>query len=768
MPALLRSMSFRWRMVFAMLALSLITAAGFAVLSYWTARNVLEHEAFRAVGIAAASRERSLAIILEEHRDRLREFLDSVPADCPRNSGTSETSCLTKALQELATNEGAVTATLRRRGRPSVTVGYDPREIEEVDGGSPSRIAKLERGTEGRSASFTVEAATADQFVALRLGINEIMPIFLDRTGLGESGESFLTDEDGYFVTPHKYPSESGISHPIDVMPMERCLAGEDGEMVAIDYRSWGPRVIHGFRHVEASGGCIMAHLDEQEAFAPVYSLRRRLFLIGLGSAGAGVLLSLLLSRGLTRSLSALADTATAMRSGDFDAAVPAGGPAEVRAFARSFSAMAQAIRQNRQGLALLAEAGEVLGTSLDYDQTLANVATLATRSIADWCLVDLADGGTIRRLHVAAKDPQKQRVADELGRIPIDRLRPHLSMKTLATWRSVLLPDLASEYVDSLAQSDEHRRILREVRATSLISVPLISRNTLLGSIVFLSSGRRYDERDLRVAEDLARRASAAIDNARLYWEAQTATQARDELLGIVAHDLRTPLTAIVFSANLLVETQGKNAHAERIVRSAERMDRIINDLLDVTKIESGHLSLVRSAQSPRDLLAEAIEAARPVAAEHEIRLDLEAGLPPVLADRDRVLQVFSNLIGNAAKFTDPTGRITVGAGQRGGEVCFRVSDTGPGIAEADLPRVFDRFWQATKADRRGAGLGLPICKGIVEAHGGRIWAESRVGAGSTFYFTLPMAPSTGTSPSFQSISDPSSGHTVGSSNES
>jgi signal transduction histidine kinase len=169
--------------------------------------------------------------------------------------------------------------------------------------------------------------------------------------------------------------------------------------------------------------------------------------------------------------------------------------------------------------------------------------------------------------------------------------------------------------------------------------------------------------------------------------------------------------------------------------------MNRLIEDLLDVALMEAGQLTIERAQLSASGLVVEAVEMQRPLASSSsiELRVEVDPDVPDVLGDRDRLLQVFENLIGNAIKFTNAGGRITAGAASRDEDVVFRVADTGCGIASENLPRVFDRFWQATRAGRQGAGLGLAITKGIVEAHGGRIWVESTAGSGSTFFFAIP-----------------------------
>jgi signal transduction histidine kinase len=185
----------------------------------------------------------------------------------------------------------------------------------------------------------------------------------------------------------------------------------------------------------------------------------------------------------------------------------------------------------------------------------------------------------------------------------------------------------------------------------------------------------------------------------------------------------------------------------AEVIERAATCMTRLIQDLLDVARLAAGQLSVEQVRVSTRDVVSEAVEAQKTLTASAglELRAEVAPNVPDVWADRDRLLQAFANLIGNAIKFTEHGGRIAVGALPRDGEVLFWVADTGAGIAIADIPHAFDRFWQARKAGRSGAGLGLSIVKGIVEAHGGRIWVESTPGRGSTFFFTIPTAPPAG-----------------------
>jgi PAS domain S-box-containing protein len=400
--------------------------------------------------------------------------------------------------------------------------------------------------------------------------------------------------------------------------------------------------------------------------------------------------------------------------------------------------------------LRVLAEAGSEWASTLDYEGTLANIARVAARYIADVAIVDVVEeSGAIRRLRVVSREPSKDWACDLLSQLPIDLGRPHPIRARLAAGRSVLIPRLSAKTLDSLSQSEEHLRALRGIDARSLVAVPLLAHGKLFGMMAFVSStpSRVYGPADVRFAEDLAARAALSIENARLYRGARRASQLRDDILGIVAHDLRNPLGTILLQAAVLRRLGGTSresaAPAVVIERAATRMNHLIRDLLDVTRIDAGQLSVEQVRVSLAQVISEFVEAQRPLTSSVSLGLRLDVGmdLPEVWADPDRLHQVFENLIGNAVKFTAPGGLITVGASPGEGEVVTWVADTGVGIAAESLPYVFDRFWQEARANRQGAGLGLAIVKGIVAAHGGRVWVESTLGRGSAFYFTIPTA---------------------------
>jgi PAS domain S-box-containing protein len=394
-----------------------------------------------------------------------------------------------------------------------------------------------------------------------------------------------------------------------------------------------------------------------------------------------------------------------------------------------------------------LAELGPLLAGTLDYEETLSRIVQIAVQNLADLCILDLVEeSGEVRRLKVVSREPSNAWICEVLHRTPPDKQLDFVC-SVLETKGPVLIERRSLEEVEALARTYTHVGAPKAVELRSGMAIPLVARGRLLGVISLLSAtpSRVYGSQDMRVGQELAERAALAVENARLYRAAQHAIQARDDVLGIVAHDLRNPLGTILMVTSVLRSRapQLEPESVEMIQRAAGRMKHLIKDLLDVTLIDAGELTLAPSSLPAAQIVSEAVEAQKPLAsaASLEYRLDLVEGLPDVWGDRNRLLQVFENLIGNALKFTAPGGCITIGAAPDDDEVRFWVSDTGSGIADEDHPYVFDRFWQARKARRQGAGLGLPIVKGIVEAHGGRVWVQSSPGRGSTFFFTIPTA---------------------------
>jgi signal transduction histidine kinase len=409
------------------------------------------------------------------------------------------------------------------------------------------------------------------------------------------------------------------------------------------------------------------------------------------------------------------------------------------REAAEAQRARAAAEREERRA-AFLAGAGQELASSLDYEHAIATLAKLIVPNIADICVIDLSEpDGSLRRAAVSHRDAEREheletRVGEIIRDVPE-------ALAFVIRERESRIIGYASSLLAYAGVAPEEQR--------SLMAVPLVSRGQTLGVILTAAAvGTLFKQEDAALVSELSRHGSLAIDNARLYQESQQAVQAREEVLAIVSHDLRNPLNAVMLAASLL-QTSDKIAPDDReqleiIDISAKRMQRLIEDLLDVTRLEGGkQLPIDPAPLDVQSLFGETYELFKSQAVTGSITLQCHApkDVPPVYADRHRVLQVLSNLIGNAMKFTPPGGMITCRAESEDGKVLITVADSGPGIPRENLGDIFNPYWQAKRTARLGAGLGLPIAKGIVESHGGKIWVESEQGKGTKFFFTLPVA---------------------------
>jgi PAS domain S-box-containing protein len=404
----------------------------------------------------------------------------------------------------------------------------------------------------------------------------------------------------------------------------------------------------------------------------------------------------------------------------------------------------------------LLAEASTLLASSLDYETTLAQVAGLAVPDLADWCAVDvLGEEKSIIRLAVAHADSAKIEWANELQRrYPPDPNDTRGVPGVLRMGKSELYPEIPDEMLVASARDQEHLRIMREIGFTSAMVVPLSVRGKTFGALTFVTaeSRRRYEAADLAFAEDLGRRAAVAIENARLYRDAQESNRLKDEFLATVSHELRTPLTAVLGWAHMLragkLDGERETLALEAIERNARSQAQLIDDLLDVSRIITGKLRLDVRQVDPGSFIESAIEAVRPAAEAKEIRIQkvMDTGVVSVAGDPARLQQVVWNLLSNAIKFTPKGGRVQVRLERVNSHVEITVSDTGVGIKPEFLEHAFERFRQAdqtTTRDHGGLGLGLAIVRHLVELHGGTAVAESPgEGQGATFIVKLPIVP--------------------------
>ncbi len=409
--------------------------------------------------------------------------------------------------------------------------------------------------------------------------------------------------------------------------------------------------------------------------------------------------------------------------------------------------------KRAEQTARFLADASASLAELTDHESALQRIASLAVPVFADWCIVDTRQAdGSLRRLSVAHFDSANVQLARELQRrYPPRPLDSRGIKKVLHTGAPHGARAPSNARRDS-APDDDHLRMLGELGFKSCICVPLRTRTMDLGVLTFITaeSSRVYDADDLRAAEDLADRAAIAIENATLLRALREADKHKDEFLAMLAHELRNPLAPIQSAAQLLRAKGAPGPELEWardvIDRQMRQLARLVDDLLDVARIRSGKMELRKEPVELALIVARAVEAGRPLIdkAGHELTITLPP--EPILLEADpaRLTQVLLNLLNNAAKYTDPGGRIWLTTERKDDGVLIRVKDTGIGIAADMLPRIFEMFTQADRSLERsqgGLGIGLMLAKRLVEMHGGTLHAHSEgAGKGSEFVVRLPL----------------------------
>lgn len=404
--------------------------------------------------------------------------------------------------------------------------------------------------------------------------------------------------------------------------------------------------------------------------------------------------------------------------------------------------------------------------------------STLGATATALWTI---AEDGTALELLAASADERNVAIAS-YQRLSLDSDAP--VAHAARTNESIFLGSLA-EYRERFPASHERIERIRSATHLAFAIIPLSAGGTSRGALCFtFSQPRRFDEAGKHFKTILGRHLALALERvqllereraqrhaaeraalaekqalealARAYREereahilAEEATRAREEIISVVSHDLRNPLGTILMAATTLLNVdvpdrpQRARMAADRIHRQAMRMARLIKDLVDFAGIQAGRLELDPGIHAPDSILTTTSEIFGPIAQERGLTFatEVDSDLPPIRCDPDRAVQVLSNLVSNALKVTPKGGAIAIGAQPKDKEVVFYVRDTGPGIEPDEMPNLFERHWRGKQSNYKGTGLGLSIARGIVDAHGGRIWAESRVGSGAVFYFSLSPA---------------------------
>jgi PAS domain S-box-containing protein len=411
-------------------------------------------------------------------------------------------------------------------------------------------------------------------------------------------------------------------------------------------------------------------------------------------------------------------------------------------------------VTRSQEALKYLSDVSALLSQSVEYEEVLTQLAQLMVPRLADWCSVIVLEDDELRQVAVAHVDAAKVEIAKEYAaRFPPDPNARFGVAEVIRSGTAELYPDVSDELLARGARDAEHLHLMRQVGMRSVILVPLVARARTIGclNLVSAESGRRYDQRDLDLAKELGRRAGAFVDNAWVYEGAQRAVRARDEFLAIAAHELKTPLAALLLRLETLKaaaekSTDGGGPMADRAGKAlsyGQRLNRLVDELLDVARITSEPLVLHLEAVDFRALAQDVAERfeQESLRVGSPINVHGESGVS-CAADRPRMERLLTNLLANALKY-GPGKPVGIDVSSDNGSVRIAVQDQGMGIAKADQVRIFQRFERAVPTRNFGGlGLGLWIARQIAEAHGGRILVESAPGQGSTFTVELPCDP--------------------------
>lgn len=405
---------------------------------------------------------------------------------------------------------------------------------------------------------------------------------------------------------------------------------------------------------------------------------------------------------------------------------------------------------------AFLAQASAILAASLDYDETLTSLARLCVPFLGDWCSVEMLEDGHLRRVAVVHSDPDKVQLAEDFRKKYPPEFNPDIGPnRLLLEGKSYLLSRVTEEMVRASTPDAEAADQILNLGLKSALIAPIQARGRMLGLLVLATaeSSREFTEADQALAEDLGRRAGLAVDNARLYMESRKAQEdllkanaSKDEFLGLISHEMRTPMTTIHGGARLLrrrwdrIDPLSRDEVLNDIEQQAERLQRIVEDLLVLARVELGEVVQTEPVLVQR-LVDQTITAYSKQRPNRRIELYEDPDTLPVNSSQIYLEQVLLNLVNNADKYSPIDQPIEVHTEMRGDQVVISVLDRGPGIAPEELDRIFERFYRSSETAHRasGAGIGLTVCKRLIEAQNGTIWAEARDGGGLIVSFSLP-----------------------------
>jgi PAS domain S-box-containing protein len=413
-------------------------------------------------------------------------------------------------------------------------------------------------------------------------------------------------------------------------------------------------------------------------------------------------------------------------------------------------------LKRSEARLRFLAEASAILAESVDYQQTLQRVADISVPRLADWCVVDVLEWTRgVSRVAIAHANPEGLALVSEIWeRWPPDPASHGAVYQVLQAGRPILMSELTTDQLQAAARDEEHLAMLRRLELRSALIVPLQARGEILGALTLAQSqsGRRLEDADLEVATELGRRAGATIDVARLVWEAQASARLREEFIAVASHDMRTPLAAVRGYAQLALRHLDREPEADPeslrrwlrdIDSSVDRLAHLVSELLDASLVRADQpVPLQLAPTTLGSIVREVVERHGELTDGHEFSVQVPPDEPEGMWDRERLVRVVDNLVGNAIKFSPDGGEVRLESGERDGRAFIAVSDEGIGIPASERHVIFNPMHRGGNVGQViGTGLGLSGSRRLIEMMGGTIEVSSQLSKGSTFTVWLPIS---------------------------